>query len=260
MNTYQEYLQANKETWDKRTEVHVKSRFYDVNGFLNGNSSLNPIELRQLGDVSDKKLLHLQCHFGLDTLSWARLGAHVTGVDLSTNAILQARKLSKQANLPATFIESDLYQFGEENNQQYDVVFSSYGAICWLPDLTRWAQIIYQALKHGGEFHLIEFHPLNDLMSGYQYFSQAMPDIEEEGTYTENCDGVVSKTVCWSHSLADVISALLSAGLTLETFEESPYSPYQCFDNLVYVTNKGYQRLIEGQQVPLVYAIKAVRK
>ena len=126
-----DYLSINKEAWDKRTNVHVKSEFYDVASFKNGRCSLNPIELKQVGNVEGSSLLHLQCHFGQDTLSWALLGAEVTGVDLSAAAIKQANSLKQALGLRANFIESDIVKFGSENTQHFDIVFTSYGVLCW---------------------------------------------------------------------------------------------------------------------------------
>ncbi len=252
-----DYLSINKEAWDKRTKVHVESEFYDVASFKCGRCSLNPIELKQVGNVQGKSLLHLQCHFGQDTLSWARLGAEVTGVDLSANAIKHANSLKQALDLKADFIESDVVQFGHENKQQFDVVFTSYGVLCWLPNLVDWAQTIAKSLKVGGEFHLVEFHTFNDLLSGYPYFPDSRPDVEEEGTYTENCDGTKTTTVTWSHPISEVINALIDAGLKIESFSEHPYSPYNCFDGLESVPNLGYQMLYKGQQIPLLYSIKA---
>ncbi|MDC2890990.1 class I SAM-dependent methyltransferase [Psychrosphaera algicola] len=252
-----DYLSINKQAWDRRTKVHVESEFYDVASFKNGKCSLNPVELNQVGNVQGKSLLHLQCHFGQDTLSWARLGAEVTGVDLSADAIEQANFLKQSLGLTANFIENDVVQFGRENSQQFDIVFTSYGVLCWLSNLTDWAQIIYSSLKPGGEFHLVEFHAFNDLLSGYSYFPNDAPDIEEEGTYTENCDGSRSTIVTWPHSISEVINALIVAGLTIESFSEYPFSPYKCFDGLELVPDLGYQMLHKGQQVPLLYSIKA---
>jgi SAM-dependent methyltransferase len=251
------YLQINKDAWDKRTEVHVDSKFYDLESFKNGKCSLNPIELNEVGNVEGKSLLHLQCHFGQDTLSWARLGAIVTGVDLSSKAIGQANILKNDLGLEATFIESDVCQFGREHPKQYDIVYTSYGVMCWLPNLDEWANTIANSLKTGGMFHLIEFHTFNDLLCGYSYFPQAKPDVEEEGTYTENCDGAKSKIVTWPHSLSEVITALIGAGLIIQGFSEYKYSPYNCFNGLDYVPNFGYQLLHKGQQVPLIYSVKA---
>jgi SAM-dependent methyltransferase len=252
-----DYLSINKEAWNKRTKLHVDSKFYDVKAFKDGNLSLNPIELEQVGNVKGKTLLHLQCHFGQDTLSWARLGALVTGVDLSTEAIAQADKLTASLGLSATFIAKDIYHFGDESTEQFDIVFTSYGVLCWLPDLNLWAKTIAKSLVTGGEFHLVEFHTFNDLLCGYSYFPQPEPDVEDEGTYTENCDGERSKMVTWPHSLSDVINALILAGLKIESFKEYPYSPYNCFENLVHVEGQGYQLLHKEQQVPLLYSIKA---
>lgn len=251
------YLQINKDAWDKRTEVHIDSKFYDLDSFKNGKCSLNPIELDEVGNVEGKSLLHLQCHFGQDTLSWARLGATVTGVDLSPNAIGQATILKNDLGLEATFIESDVCQFGSEHTKQYDIVYTSYGVLCWLPNLEEWANTIAKSLKTGGMFHLIEFHTFNDLLCGYSYFPQAKPDVAEEGTYTENCDGTKSKIVTWPHSLSEVITALIGAGLIIRGFSEYKYSPYNCFNGLDYVPNFGYQLLHKGQQVPLIYSVKA---
>lgn len=252
-----DYLSLNKEAWDKRTKVHVESKFYDVGSFKNGKCSLNPVELQQVGNVQGKSLLHLQCHFGQDTLSWARLGAQVTGVDLSADAIKQANVIKQALGLHADFIESDVVQFGKDNKKQFDIVFTSYGVLCWLPDLASWAQTIATSLKVDGEFHLVEFHPFHDLLSGYSYFSKNKPDIEEEGTYTENCDGTKLKMATWSHSISEVINALIDAGLKIESFVEHPYSPYNCFDGLEYVEKLGYQMLYKSQQVPLLFSIKA---
>lgn len=252
-----DYLNINKEAWDKRTKIHVGSKFYDVEAFKGGKSSLNTVELEQVGNVKGKKLLHLQCHFGQDTLSWARQGATVTGVDLSTEAIAQANELKSTLGLEATFVANDIYQFGNENTEKFDIVFTSYGVLCWLPDLSHWAKTIANSLTTNGEFHLVEFHTFNDLLCGYSYFPQSEPDVENEGTYTENCDGTKSKMVTWAHSLSEVINALISAGLNIDNFKEYPYSPYNCFEGLELVSERGYQMLHKGQQVPLLYSIKA---
>lgn len=251
-----DYIEVNKKAWDKRTRVHLDSKFYDVEAFIQGKSSLNRIEQDEVGSVKGKTLLHLQCHFGQDTLSWARLGAKVTGVDLSSEAILQARLLAQKIAQDATFIEQDIYQFGANNKTQFDLVYTSYGVLCWLPDLDKWADTVAKSLKVGGQFNLIEFHSFNDLLSGYSYFEQAQADVEEEGTYTENCPGETSTMMTWAHPLSSVINALIKAGIQIESVNEFAFSPYQCFDGLEYVEGKGYQILYKGQQVPLIYSIK----
>ena len=260
MTSYQE---INKKAWDKRVAIHVESKFYDVAGFLRGNSSLTEIETAELGDVDGMSLLHLQCHFGLDTLSLARQGARVTGVDLSSTAIEKANELRASINaqnaIEANFICAEAIEFLSSQKHQYDIVFTSFGAICWLPDLDLWATGIAQSLKQNGRFYMAEFHPFLDLLGGYNYFKNKDADIESEGTYTENCDGIEMETATWSHSISEVINALIQAGLTIQAFNEFPFSPYDCFDGLTQ-TQKGRFALIEnGNAKPLVYSIKAVK-
>ncbi len=137
-----EYLKKNKELWNELTAIHAGSEFYDVDGFKRGKCSLSSIELEELGDVSGKSLLHLQCHFGLDTLSWARLGARVTGVDFSDKAIDLARSLSRDLKIEADFVQSDIYDLPDNLDGEFDIVFTSGGVLPWLPDLKRWAEII----------------------------------------------------------------------------------------------------------------------
>lgn len=252
-----DYKAINKKAWDKRTQVHIESKFYDVDAFLSGDSTLNAVELDQVGDVQGKSLLHLQCHFGQDTLSWARLGANVTGVDLSSASIEQANKMANKIGVEAEFICADIYSFGESNRKQYDIVYTSYGVLCWLPDLDLWAKTVALSLKKGGQFNLVEFHPFNDLLSGYSYFPTKTPDVEDEGTYTENCTGEKSKMITWAHSLSEVTQSLIDAGLTISEFQEYPFSPYNCFEGLEIVDGKGYHLLFKGQQTPILYSIKA---
>ncbi|MFW9973572.1 MAG: class I SAM-dependent methyltransferase, partial [Candidatus Odinarchaeota archaeon] len=139
MNNHK-FFETNLKRWNELVELNAKSRLYDLEGFKSGNSSLLRIELEELGNVMGKSLLHLQCHFGMDTLSWARLGAYVTGVDFSDKAINLARDLSKELNIPARFIQANLYDIPNILHEQFDIVFTSYGTICWLPNLAKWAQ------------------------------------------------------------------------------------------------------------------------
>ncbi len=156
----EQYFEANRQIWNLRTEVHKTSAFYDVEGWKKGKTSLNDIELREVGDVTGKKLLHLQCHFGQDTLSWARLGARVTGCDLSDNAIAYARQLAREAGLKARFVRCNVYDLSRYLGGKYDIVFASYGVVGWLPDLEPWAAVIARFVKKGGFFYLAEFHPV----------------------------------------------------------------------------------------------------
>mgnify|MGYP000740080295 CR=1 FL=1 len=256
-----EYLAINQATWNKRTRIHLASEFYDVDGFVAGKSSLNPLEVSLVGEVKGKSLLHLQCHFGQDTISFARMGAEVTGVDLSDVAIENANTLVNRINqendeaLSARFIQSDVCSF--ESTQLFDHVFTSYGTIIWLPDLTPWAKTIASSLKKGGQFTIVDFHPLHDVFDGYSYFHNEQPDVDEEGTYTENCDGVKSACVTWSHPISEVVNALIGAGLVIEQLDEHANSPYNCFEGLEQKEDGYFYYFYKNQQVPLVYSIIA---
>lgn len=249
------YFEMNRVGWDRRTAAHVESRFYDVDGFLAGASSLREIELAELQDVADKKLLHLQCHFGLDTLSWVRQGAICTGVDISPVAIQTARELATRASLSAKFVCSDVYGLGTLSNVPFDIVFTSYGALCWLPDLKRWADIVASNLALGGRFYMVEFHPVHDLLAGYSYFDQPEPDIDEEGTYTENGANAVAELATWTHPLSSVINALAGAGVQIDQLNEFPYSPYNCFEGMAEREPGRFYLSHKGNDVPIVYSI-----
>jgi SAM-dependent methyltransferase len=254
------YFEMNRAGWDRRVQAHYASKFYDVEGFIAGRSSLREIERAELKDVAGKRLLHLQCHFGMDTLSWAREGAICTGVDISPAAIRQARELAKQTGLEAEFVCSDVYGFRRGGAEPYDVVFTSYGAICWLPDLGRWAQVVASNLKVGGTFTMAEFHPIYDLLTGHSYFTREAPDVEEEGTYTENGAGVVAELATWSHPLSSVIGALIGAGIRIERVREYPFSPHNCFEGMVEREPGRFYLTHRGNDVPIVYSITGRRE
>ena len=154
MKDNEKYFNTNLRRWNELVGINAKSKFYDLDGFKSGKSSLLPITRKEIGNVDGKTLLHLQCHFGMDTLSLARLGAKVTGVDFSNKAIKLARQLSEELNIPAKFIETNIYDIPDILHEKFDVVFTSDGVICWLPDLYKWAEIIDYCLKPGGTFYI----------------------------------------------------------------------------------------------------------
>ncbi|GAA5218287.1 class I SAM-dependent methyltransferase [Corallincola platygyrae] len=257
-----DYLATNRNAWNARAAIHLKSEFYQLDRFLAGESSLSEIEQRHLGPIDGHKLLHLQCHFGQDTLSLARLGAHVTGVDLSEVAIDRARKLATQTQLEAQFICQDLYSFGEKATPEFDQVFTSYGVVCWLPDIERWAQTVAASLKPGGKFYIAEFHPIYDLIAGYSYFHHEQPDVEEEVSYGDdksNPEAAKQTIMVWSHPLSDVINALIRAGIRIDELHEYPYSPYPCFDKLEERESGRFYLQGHKHDVPLVYVIKGTK-
>lgn len=248
-------LDTNRDSWDRRTADHVDSRFYDVEGFLAGNTSLNPIELAEVGEVRGLSMLHLQCHFGLDTLSWARLGAQVCGLDFSPAAIVKARELALQAQVEAQFVCADVYDAAQHVGQ-FDRVYSSYGVVDWLPDIERWARVVAAALRPDGVLNLIEFHPYSHALDGDAYFNGGKPQLVRESSYTENASEELPLYV-WSHPVSDVINALVNAGLQIVHMNEFPYSPYNCFQGLVEREPGRYVRGDSAIDVPMLYSIKA---
>ncbi|MDX8340437.1 class I SAM-dependent methyltransferase [Draconibacterium sp. IB214405] len=260
-----DYIKINKKLWNERTEIHYDSEFYDMESFLNGKDSLNPIELLLLGDIEGKKVLHLQCHFGQDTLSLARHGALVTGVDFSEKAIKKARQLNTSLGLNATFIQSDIYQLPEVLAEEYDIVFTSYGVLGWLPDMKKWAEVVGRFLKPGGTFVLVEFHPVvwmfsNDFKQIEYKYTDSEPIIEEEeGTYTNKNAPIKKQSVNWNHGLSTVMNPLIKTGFNITDFKEYNYSPYNCFENTVKVADGRYKIKGLEDKIPMVYSIKAVR-
>ena len=228
-----EYLQANQRRWDRLTIEHENSAFYDLAGFRAGKDRLRSIELAELGDVAGKTLLHLQCHFGLDTLAWARRGAIVTGVDFSQNAITLAQSLSQELNIPAQFYCSDIYELPGVLSGEFDIVFTSYGVLHGLPDLRPWGEIIAHYLKPGGIFYIVEDHPFfrvfrakpeGEFRAERSYFFAEEPQrIEATGSYATDNEGTAGVSYVWDHSLGEVINSLVDAGLRIEFLHEFPY-------------------------------------
>ncbi len=265
MNQEQEYFEANRALWNEKTKHHTASDFYDVQGFIAGNTSLKEPELELLGDVTGKSILHLQCHFGQDTLSLARMGAVVTGTDIAEDAIAAAIDLSEEIKQTATFIRADTYSVPEKVKEQFDIVFSTYGVIGWLPDMQRWAQVVAHMLKPGGKLVFVEFHPMvwmfdNDFTHvQYSYFN-IEPIIETlQGTYADRDADIAMKEIGWNHTMSDVIQALTDAGLALDVFKEYDYSVYDCFANTVKIADGKWQIKGMERKLPMMYAIRATK-
>ena len=260
-----DYREVNKKLWNSKVEHHVVSDFYDNDNFIQGKSSLNEIEIDLLGDIKGKSILHLQCHFGQDTISLARLGAIATGIDLSDKSIELARDLAKKTNTPAKFICSDLYELPNQLNEKFDIVFTSYGTIGWLPDINKWASVVSHFLKPGGTFVFAEFHPVvwmfdDDLEKvTYRYFNSDAIIEENEGTYANRDAEIREKSISWNHGLAEVVSSLLNEGLTLNSLNEYDYSPYNCFNNLIEVAPNKFRFKHLDDKIPMVYSICATK-
>ena len=233
---HQSYFEENKQSWNKRTAVHKDSAFYDLDSFKKGKSSLNRIELEELGDVTGKSLLHLQCHFGMDTMSWAKAGADCVGVDLSDEAINLAKEINAELNLQTEFLCCNVYDLKQHLDKKFDIVFTSYGTIGWLPDLDAWAAIIAHFLKPGGIFYIADFHPVLWMMD--EKFEQ----------------------VKYDYFNTEIINALLKHKLQIAQFNEFPYTPYNCFNNLEKGTDGMWRIKDMDEKMPMMYSIKAVKQ
>ncbi|NNT73182.1 class I SAM-dependent methyltransferase [Flavobacterium sp. IMCC34852] len=261
-----DYININKATWNNKTDVHIASEFYDMEGFLKGKSTLNDIELDLLGDVSRKKILHLQCHFGQDTMSLARMGAKVTGLDLSDKAIDRARALAQKLNLDVTFVCSDIYDAPNFITEKFDLVFTSYGTIGWFPDLEKWAKVVSHFLKPNGKFIMADFHPVvwmfdNDFETVFYNYFNVEPIVENEtGTYADREAEIATKTITWNHPISEILNSLIQSGLEINSFEEYDYSPYNCFNKTEEFEKGKYRIKHFDNKIPMVYSILASKK
>ncbi|MBO3099535.1 class I SAM-dependent methyltransferase [Gelidibacter pelagius] len=265
MNPNDRYFEINKATWNNKVEVHAVSEMYDLVAFKNGKSSLMPYELEALGNVNGKSLLHLQCHFGQDTLSWSRMGAKCVGVDISDEGIKLAQKLNEELGLDADFFCCNVLDTSRYIKDSFDIVFTSYGVIGWLPDLKPWGQMIAERLKKGGTFFMAEFHPIVwmfDYLEGkpnlkYGYMQKEAIYEEYEGTYADTNSKMISKEYGWNHGLGEVVSALSKAGLHIEYLKENDESPYNVLPDLLQTDSGMY--VTKDRLYPLIFTLKATK-
>lgn len=242
------YVEANERLWDELVDIHVASRFYDVDGFKAGGTALGALERTEVGPVEGKRLLHLLCHFGLDTLSWARLGARVTGVDISRKAIAAAQALAATCGLEARFLRGEVFEAADLlSNERFDVIFLSWGAVCWISDFPRLARMAAALLAPGGIFYLLDGHPLCQALDDgwtpeagpprlvYDYESGAEPsaylwgpDYADRSARPKN-----EQAYEWAHGLGRIVSALADAGLAIEFLHEHETVAWQAQPGLV---------------------------
>jgi SAM-dependent methyltransferase len=256
----------NRANWDDRVPVHLASSFYDVAGFRAGASTLRPFEPAEVGSVAGLSLVHLQCHIGLDTLSWARQGALVSGLDFSAPAISAASSLAAELGFPATFVVADVYDavaaFG---GQQFDIVYTGIGALVWLPDVPRWARVVTSLLAPGGFVYLVEGHPFAQILEsgssglyvGRDYFDAA-PQVEDYPyTYTDGPALSHPRQVEFQHGLGEIVTSLAEAGLRIDFVHEHDFEAFARFDSLQRQEDGTY-RLPPGQpRVPMMFSLRA---
>ena len=264
---------ANKALWEAWTAIHAEGSFYDLAGFRKGGIRLTDEEVEAVGDVRGKTLLHLQCHFGIDTLSWARLGATVTGADFSPAAIRLARELAADLGVAdARFVESNLYDLPATLAGEFDVVYTSRGVLGWLPDIRGWARVVAHFLKPGGIFYISEIHPIaqafenegvapGELRLAYPYWSHVEPLVfDVQGSYADpTADVGEQREHGWDHGLGEIVTALIDAGLTLEWRRESPELDWGADFLVETAPRSGRYRLppeVKGE-LPLMFSLRA---
>jgi SAM-dependent methyltransferase len=266
-------VDANRELWNAWADLHVDSSFYDVDSFVADPAArpLDGIVLENVGDVAGKRLLHLQCHFGMDTLRFAMMGAEVTGVDFSPTAIAHARRLAERLGVPGTFVETDVRSLPDEVEPGgFDVVFTSYGVITWLPELTAWAETIASRLAPGGVFCIVESHPTlwifdealpePPLSVRYSYFSDGNPLVlPEKGSYAVPDAEFEGESHSWQHTFEDILGALLGAGLRIESLREYPRISWQHFPFLEQDAEGLWRLPACLPEIPLMFALRAVK-
>jgi SAM-dependent methyltransferase len=268
----EEYMRINQQRWNEMVGVHEKSAFYDVAGFKAGRNTIAPLEREELGNVAGKSLLHLQCHFGMDTMSWARLGAKVTGVDYSERAIELAQALAKELAIDAHFVRSNIYDLPNDDliPGKFDIVYTALGVLGWLPDLKHWGKVIAHYLKRGGTFYILEAHPFMltldenspDLKVAYPYFSSEALKFDTEHSYADPATVLTNKTEYgWNHSLSEIFNALLSEGLFIDFLHEFAFCGWEYFSDME-TGEDGWSRFKdEGKRnkVPLMFSLKATK-
>lgn len=261
--------EVNRIHWNEVTPVHKGSAFYDLAGFLAGKNMLDPVAREGLGDVRGKSLLHLQSHFGLDTLSWARLGARVTGVDFSDAAIASAEEIARETGLAdqARFVLSDVLELNSVLEEKFDLVFTSHGTVTWLNDIRRWAAVVAAHLKPDGLFYFLDNHPTGLLFEMreegppqlyFDYYHSREPLVfENETDYADRSYRSKGPTRAWIWSIEDIFGALEACGLAVSEVREYPFNVYEQFRSMRR-DEQGYWRLPEEwPSLPLMLGFKA---
>jgi SAM-dependent methyltransferase len=259
---------ANRNYWDDKAGFHASS--WDVDAFVADPARLTTIvaaDREGLGDVRGRSLLHLQCHFGMDTLAWARLGAKVTGVDFSPRAIAIANELAARAGLAARFLETDLYATPDVLKEAFDIVYTGGGALCWLPDIRAWAQVVGRMLRPGGTFYIREAHPVlwslederddRQLVIGRPYFEPAQPTRWDAAPIWDKEAPAVTTHYEWNHGLGEIVGALIAAGLAIEALREHRTCLWQALPFMVEDENGWWRLPDRPERLPLMYSIRA---
>ncbi len=268
-----EYFEANRKRWDEAAGIHAKSTAgYRIADFCAGEDTLLPIESAEVGDVAGKRLVHLQCHIGLDTLNLARRGAEVTGLDFSPRAIAEARALSERSGVPGTFIKGNLYDAPDLIDGRFDIAYVTWGAINWLPDIRRWAEIVAHFLAPGGYLYLLEGHPSTlsldqaedgRLVPSYPYFQGREPIAFDDETSYSGDPHIFEHTRAyeWNHPIGAIVTALIDAGLTIDFLHEHDSAAWKPFPCMVEADQPHMYTLPpDVPPLPLAFSLKASKR
>lgn len=271
-----DYLAVNRASWDERAPAHARSGDYAVDRFVEDPTFLSDVvrfDLPRLGDLTGLRGVHLQCHIGTDTVSLARLGAQMTGLDFSGAALAEARTLASRAGADVDFVESEVYAAVDVlGREAYDLVFTGVGALCWLPDIRRWAAVVAALLRPGGRLFIREGHPMlwsladrrpDDLVVvDYPYFETPEPLVtDEEGTYVQtDVEFVHTISHSWNHGLGETVTALLGEGLQLTGLEEHDSVPWNALPGAMHLDDGGEYRLADRpNRLAASYTLQAVK-
>jgi SAM-dependent methyltransferase len=269
-----DYRDVNRASWDERVPAHAASPDYAVSRFREDPAFLSEVvtfDLPRLGDIAGLDGVHLQCHIGTDTVSLARLGAQMTGLDFSAPALAQGRILAAAAGLDVDFVESDLYGAPEAlGTARFDLVYTGIGALCWLPDVRRWAEVVASLLRPGGRLFIREGHPVlwsiadprpdGLLVLEFPYFEQKEPLVwDEGGTYVQTDVEFTNNTTHeWNHGLGEIVGAVLAAGLRLTALEEHDTVPWNALPGQMHDTGRGeFQLTDRPERLPHTYTLQA---
>jgi SAM-dependent methyltransferase len=275
MQRHDEHFAINRAWWDERAPAHASSPFYAVSEIVADPVRLSDVvrfDLARLGDIKGQRGIHLQCHIGTDTISLHRLGATMTGLDFSSQSIATARRIAGDAGADITFVQADVYDAPAAVTGDFDFVFTGIGALCWLPDVGRWARAVAKLLRPGGRLFLREGHPIllafdeqrtDEWILRYSYFEQPDPEsFYAPGTYADTeAQFGHNQASDWSHGIGDVITAILEAGLELTMFVEHDSVPWEALPERMYRDENGEWRLIDHpERMPLSYTLQAVKR
>jgi SAM-dependent methyltransferase len=274
MSIDDEHYAINRAWWDERASAHASSSDYAVQELIADPTRLSGVvrfDVPRLGHIEGQRGIHLQCHIGTDTLSLNRLGAAMTGLDFSTESIAIARRIAADARADVTFVQADVYTAPAVVGGDFDFVYTGIGALCWLPDIRRWARTVAHLLRPGGRLFLREFHPMmwavdeyrtDALVLRYPYFEQPNPDtFEDPGTYVDTAITFGhNESRSWSHGLGEIVAAVLDADLELTMLVEHDSAPNEVLPGRMR-RDGGEWRLVEHpERLPLTYTLQAVKR